>query len=167
MNEITLFELLQPNKTFVMWLSKTPWAPATSPTARSLSPHPRPIPGTMRSQKPSPAPRLGSLGLSENLSLSVVSPPLPLPPPSLRPRSPGLETPRKSPGHNGAFHGFLHTLHPGEGNTGVFLSSAHERERGFDGGSYCFLIYNPEPQVPAGGREREPRNVSPGAEPYA
>lgn len=96
-----------------------------------------------------------------------LSPPLPLPPPSLRPRSPGLETPRKSPGHNGAFHGFLHTLHPREGNTGVFLSSAHERERGFDGCSYCFLIYNPEPQVPAGCREREPRNVFPGAEPYA
>lgn len=63
-----------------------------------------------------------------------------------RPRSPGLETPRRSPGHSGAFHGFLHTLHHGEGNTGVFLSSAHEKERGFDKGGYFFLIYNPEAQ---------------------
>lgn len=74
----------------------------------------------------------------------LVSPPLLLPPPNLRPRSAGLETPRRSPGHNGAFHGFLHTLHHGEGNTGVFLSSAQEKERGFDRGSYFFLIYNPE-----------------------
>lgn len=83
-----------------------------------------------------------------------------LPPPNLRPRSPGLETPWRSPGHNGVFHGFLHTFHHGEGNTGVFPSSAPEKERGFDRGSYFFLIYNPEalcswPQRPrAGATER-------------
>lgn len=48
---------------------------------------------------------------------------------------------------------------------GVFLSSAHEKERSFDRGSYFYLIYNPRLSAPGpGGREPERRNVFPGAE---
>lgn len=129
-------------------------------------PPPTPPPGpSTRSQKFSPGGCLGSLSLSENLCLSLsaglsstsLAPAQPPPP------LPGLETPRRSRGHNGVFHGFLHTLHHGEGNTGVFPSSAPEKERGFDRGSYFFLIYNPEalcsrPQRPrAGATERVSR----------
>lgn len=48
---------------------------------------------------------------------------------------------------------------------GVFLSSAHEKERSFDRGGYFYLIYNPKARCSGpGGRERERRNVFPGAE---
>lgn len=47
----------------------------------------------------------------------------------------------------------------------MFLSSAHEKERGFDRGSYFFLIYNLEaPCSRPRGREQEPPKVFPGAE---
>lgn len=114
------------------------------------SPHTHPLPSLRPRARRNSPPRFVS-SPSVFLRISVfpflsVSLPLLLPPPNLRPRSPGLETPRRSPGHNGAFHGFLHTLHHGEGNMGVFLSSAHEKERSFDRGSYFYLIYNPEAQ---------------------
>lgn len=131
----------------------------------SLSPHPpTTFPATVRSQEFSPRfVSSTSVFLRICLSLSVGLSSLLLPPPNLRPRSPGLETPRRSPGHNGAFHGFFHALHHREGNTGVFLSSAHEKERGSDRGSYFFLIYNAKapcswPQRPrAGAAERVSR----------
>lgn len=119
----------------------------TREAKQSLHPLPPPAtasPWTVRLQKFSPAVCLLSVFLRISvfpfLSVSLLHSSYP------RPRSPGLETPRRRPGHSGAFHGFLHTLHHGEGNTGVFLSSAHEKERGFDKGGYFFLIYNPEAQ---------------------
>ena len=142
-------------------------SPARAPHPLPAPAPPPPAAATPRS--PGFSPRLVSAP-SVFLRISVfpaprVPAPRLLPPPRLRPRSAGLETPRRSRGHNGAFHGFLHTLHHREGNTGVFLSSAHEEERGFDRGSYFFLIYSPEaPCSRPGGREQEPRNGFAGAE---
>lgn len=140
-----------------MGISKALQAIAASTPAPSPSTH---APPSLRPCALRNSPRgLSARPPSVFLRISVfpflaVSPPRLLPPPNLRPRSPGLETPRRSPGHNGVFHGFLRTLHYREGNTGVCLSSAHEKERGFDRGSYFFLIYNPEAPC---SRPRRPR----------